>query len=92
MPEEVVAIIFILTAGVLLLPFSIGMTIRALKGPKQPLPPHGEDLAHLQAELQHVRDELAFNREEMKRLGERQEFVEALLDKRVDPTALPPHS
>ncbi len=92
MPEEVVAIIFILTAGVLLLPFSIGMTIKFLKGSKHPLPAPGQDLTKLQAELQQVRDELALNREEMHRLGERQQFVEALLDKRSEPLALPPQS
>ncbi|HUP89810.1 MAG TPA: hypothetical protein VM100_10675 [Longimicrobiales bacterium] len=49
---------------------------------QQQAPRNDGEIARLEAEIQHTRDELRL-------LSERQQFVEQLLEKRSDPTALP---
>jgi hypothetical protein len=80
---EMIPIAAIVVGGVLLFPLVVGFTLRRLK-PMGGAHPSGRDheIARLEAELQHTRDEL-------QRLSERQQFVEALLEKRSEPTSLP---
>lgn len=56
--------------------------IRRLRGAPDTLTTHDDEIARLEAELLQTREEL-------QRLSERQQFLEGLLEKRSDPTALP---
>ena len=73
----------IMVTGALLFPLVVGFAIRRLRaGTREP---HGDpsgQIARLEAELQQTKEEL-------KQLAERQQFLEALLEKRSDPNKLP---
>lgn len=84
--HTIIPLAIIIVGGALLMPVVIGTMVARLARIKATrLPPVGSDpaIARLEAELQSTRDELH-------RLSERQQFVEALLEKRSEPAALPP--
>ena len=79
--RELIPIAIIIVSGVLLFPIVVGTTVRRLRITPTSVD-KSKDIARLEAELQQTREEL-------QRLSERQQFVEALLEKRPDPSALP---
>jgi hypothetical protein len=84
--HEIIPLAIIIVGGALLMPIVVGtMLTRIARVKATRLQPTGNDpaIARLEAELQSTRDEL-------QRLSERQQFVEALLEKRSEPAALPP--
>ena len=80
---ELIPIAGIVVGGILLLPLVVGWTIRSIRRTVDTPPVRDHEIARLEAELQHTREEL-------QRLNERQQFVEALLEKRGEPASLPP--
>jgi hypothetical protein len=80
--DELIPIAGIIVGGLLLFPVVVGLTIRRIRGAIETPAPRDPDIARLEAELQHTREEL-------QRLTERQQFVEALLEKRSEPSSLP---
>ena len=81
--SDIIPLAGLLVSGVLLFPVVVGAVIRSLRRKPDPRDPNDAEIARLEAEL-------AQTREELHRLAERQQFVEALLEKRDEPTALPP--
>jgi hypothetical protein len=79
---ELIPLAGIMVSGALLFPIVVGFTIKKLRASREGSPGRDQEIARLEAELQQTRDEL-------KRLAERQQFVESLLEKRSDSTALP---
>ena len=76
---ELIPLAGIIVTGALLFPLVVGFSIRRLRAGTRA--PHGDpsgQIARLEAELQQTKEEL-------KQLAERQEFLEALLEKRSDP-------
>jgi hypothetical protein len=83
---ELIPLAGIIVGGLLGFPIVMGAVIKWI-GPgnmKRKTPTEGPqvDNTHLEAELQQMKEEL-------RRVAERQEFLEALLEKRNEPTALP---
>jgi hypothetical protein len=78
---ELIPISIIVVSGVLLFPVVVSSAIRRLRQT-----PHvnarSPEIARLEAELHQTREEL-------QRLSERQQFIEALLEKRGEQSSLP---
>jgi hypothetical protein len=80
---DLIPIAGILVTGVLLFPLVVGFAIRRLRGgTREPTGVAQDQIARLETELQQTREEL-------KQLAERQQFLEALLEKRSDQNKLP---
>ncbi len=80
---ELIPLAGIMVGGALLFPIVVGATIRRVRGSRETRPARDHEIARLEAELQHTKEAL-------QRLTERQQFVEALLEKRNEPASLPP--
>ena len=78
---ELIPIAIIVVSGVLLFPVVVSSAIRRLR-PTPPMNARSPEIAQLEAELQQTKEEL-------QRLNERQQFIEALLEKRGEPSSLP---
>ena len=79
---EMIPIAFIVVSGILLFPVVVSSAVRKIRQPPHANPGRSPEIAQLEAELQQTREEL-------KRLSERQQFVEGLLEKRSEPSSLP---
>lgn len=88
MPGELIPIVGMLMSGMITLALVAGFFVTRLSKMKsermrhEASPSYERDIARLESEL-------AQTREEVRLLSERQQFVEQLLEKRPDPSALP---